>query len=204
MAVLTRKEQRARTREALLDATIACLVEYGYAGTTTQRIQEKVGVSRGALLHHFGSKAELFVAAIHHISDKRLLTFPKVGKRAPVGAETLRRLIYEIADDMTGPPFQAAMQLWIAARTDEELREALLPAERRLGSAMREIFDKYSGIEDPHAARVAFESLMAMLRGLEVTRAMRKDEKLAREVVDHWVATALPPVGEAVPGDVRS
>ena len=62
----TQAERREGTIAALLDATVRCLVTHGYAGTTTQRIQDEAGVSRGALLHHFASKSELLVAAIHH------------------------------------------------------------------------------------------------------------------------------------------
>lgn len=50
--------------------------------------------------------------------------------------------VFAIHEAMTGPAFQAAMELWTASRTGEELREALLPAERRLGPALREVFDR--------------------------------------------------------------
>ena len=40
-------------RERLLDATIGCLVDYGYAGTTVTRIAERAGVTRGAQVHHY-------------------------------------------------------------------------------------------------------------------------------------------------------
>src|ERR1700682_1902920 len=51
-------ERSATTRDALLDATIACLVEDGYANTTTSRVAERAGVSRGAHLHHFQTRRE--------------------------------------------------------------------------------------------------------------------------------------------------
>ena len=37
-------ERSATTRQALLDATIACLVQDGYANTTTARVSERAGV----------------------------------------------------------------------------------------------------------------------------------------------------------------
>jgi AcrR family transcriptional regulator len=49
-------ERSAATRDALLDATIVCLVEDGYANTTTSRVAERAGVSRGAHLHHFQTR----------------------------------------------------------------------------------------------------------------------------------------------------
>ena len=185
---LTRKEQRARTREALLDAAMMSLVENGYAGTTTQRVQERAQVSRGALLHHFGSKAELFVAATHHIADIRLDRIREIAAEAQGHPDAVRRVIHAIRESMTGPPFQAAMELWTASRTDPELRAALLPAERRLGQELHAIFDDFVGLKDPELARVRFESLMALLRGLELTRIVREDQAIADKVVDQWLA----------------
>lgn len=186
-AVPTRREQHARTHEALLDATIRCLVEHGYAGTTTQRIQEAAGVSRGALLHHFPSKAELLVAAIHHIADIRLRHLGEVAADLGDGPEALAQLVRAIRSAMTGSPFQAALELWAASRTDTQLRAALLPAEKRLGSALRVLFRQHAGIADPEAARTAFESLMALVRGLELTRLMRADPTVADRIVDDWL-----------------
>jgi AcrR family transcriptional regulator len=184
---LSRKDQKERTREILLDAAMMTLVEHGYAGTTTQRIQERAHVSRGAMLHHFGSKADLIVAATHHIADIRLARIRDIATHADGHPDALRRVIHAICESMTGPPFQAAMELWTASRTDPELRAALLPSERKLGRALREIFDHVAGLDDPELARTRFESLMALVRGLEVTRVMRDDERIANAVIDQWI-----------------
>ena len=184
---LTRKEQLARTRERLLDATVECLVTFGYAHTTTQRIQEAAGLSRGALLHHFGSKSEVLVAAIHHIAEIRFATISEGLESLPDGPDSLRRLVEAIREAMTGPHFQAALELWTASRTDAQLREALLPAERRLGTALRELFHRHAGIADPQAETLAFESLMALVRGLEITRNMRSTSEVADLVVAGWL-----------------
>lgn len=63
----TRAERRAATRTALLDASIECLVQEGYANTTTRRIADRAGVTPGALQHHFASRAELLGYAIRHV-----------------------------------------------------------------------------------------------------------------------------------------
>lgn len=187
MTGLTRKEQRARTNQILLDATVHCLVTYGYAGTTTQRIQDEAGVSRGALLHHFGSKYELLVAAMHHIADVRLAHVAELVADLGDGPDALPRMVAALREAMAGPPFQAVIELWSASRTDEQLRAALLPAERRLGAAVRQLFDEHAGIADPQTRQVAFESLMALVRGLELTRIMRTDPQIADRVVDFWL-----------------
>src|ERR1700712_2169365 len=64
-------ERSAATREALLDATLKCLVEDGYAKTTTARGAERGGLSRGAPLHHFQTRDALLAAAAEHLTQKR-------------------------------------------------------------------------------------------------------------------------------------
>src|SRR5271167_1148497 len=66
------EERSAETRRRLLDATVACLFERGYAGTTTTEIARRAGVSRGAQLHHFPKKDELVVSALEHLFELRL------------------------------------------------------------------------------------------------------------------------------------
>ncbi|CAM3889818.1 TetR/AcrR family transcriptional regulator [Tsukamurella ocularis] len=189
---MSRAEQKELTREKLLDATITSLVTHGYAGTTTQRIQEAAGVSRGALLHHFGSKSELLVAAIHHVADARLRQMAGLSAEFADSTDPLRDMVAAIRSAMTGPHFQAALELWSASRTDAQLAAALLPAERRLGAELRGIFAEYSGIADPTARALAFESLMALVRGLEVTRHLRDDGSIADAVIENWMISVRP------------
>ena len=68
----TRSERSADSRLLILDAAVACLVEDGYAGASTLAVQARAGVSRGRLLHHFPSRAQLLVAAAEHLSTTRL------------------------------------------------------------------------------------------------------------------------------------
>src|SRR5512140_1521509 len=67
----TQQQRRDETRRALLDAAVESLIEVGFAHTTTLEVQRRAKVSRGALLHHFPSKAELLVAAVDHLAEMR-------------------------------------------------------------------------------------------------------------------------------------
>ena len=127
MAITTRavrrtQEQRsAETRARLLDATIDCLVQYGYNGTTTPRVAEMAGVTRGAQVHHFGSKNDLVIAALQHLAAKRAAAVVgNVGELSasedPIG--TTLDLLWDVHQ---GPMFIAAVELWVAGRTDPAL-----------------------------------------------------------------------------------
>ncbi len=67
----TQAQRASAMRHRLLEATIECLVDYGYAGTSTTKVVERAGVTRGAQVHHFPTKAALVAAALRHLAAKR-------------------------------------------------------------------------------------------------------------------------------------
>ncbi len=128
----TQEERRAATRAALLDAALECLVEHGYEGTTTQRVCDRAGVSRGAHQHHFGTRPELVAAALEELAMRRLDEIRGEVASLPVGDARVEQALDAIWGWFTGPLFQASIDLAAAARTDEELRAQLAPVEARL------------------------------------------------------------------------
>src|SRR5690606_17333366 len=79
-----------RTRKAILDAAVDCFYELGYFNTTTEHIARKAGVSRGAMLHHFATRAELIAAAVEHLNQMRLRMFAEEELATQSGAEQSR------------------------------------------------------------------------------------------------------------------
>ncbi|MFL5818561.1 MAG: TetR/AcrR family transcriptional regulator [Conexibacter sp.] len=128
----TQEQRRAATRAALLDAALACLVEHGYEGTTTGRVCERAGVSRGAHQHHFGTRPELVAAALEELAMRRLQGIRGEVASLPAGDARVEQALDAIWGWFTGPLFQASIDLAAAARTDEELRAQLAPVEARL------------------------------------------------------------------------
>src|SRR5678815_1160845 len=79
----TQQQRREETRRALLDAAVESLIEVGFARTTTLEVQRRADVSRGALLHHFPSKAELLVAAVDHLAEMRARELKALSAQLP-------------------------------------------------------------------------------------------------------------------------
>src|ERR1700704_624917 len=136
----TQQQRREETRRALLDAAVQSLIEVGFARTTTLEVQRRADVSRGALLHHFPSKAELLVAAVDHLAEMRArelkalsAQLPAENARSAAGATARTEAVLELLwQCFSGTFFQVAMELRTAARTDPELRPVLIGAERAL------------------------------------------------------------------------
>ena len=172
-----REERTATSRARILDAAVACLVESGYAGATTLRIQARAGVSRGRLLHHFPSRDQLLVAASRHLATERLR---RTGQRIDglaaglSGGERLDRAIELMWETFSEPHFWAAVELWTAARTNDELRAALLPEEREIGAAIRAGMDRFYGpdlVAHPRYPQVR-DLLFTSMRGVGLAYAL--------------------------------
>ena len=66
----TQAARSARTRGALLDAARRLFAEKGFAATGREEIAGQAGVTRGALYHHFASKAELAAAVVDQLEGE--------------------------------------------------------------------------------------------------------------------------------------
>lgn len=181
----TQEERAARTRARVLDATVASLIEDGYAATSTNAVQKRAGVSRGALMHHFPSKMDLLLDAVAHLAVQRGRWLAEQAAALPAGTDRQAAGIELLWRTMTGPLFAAATELWIAARTDEELRGALLASERRLGDAARVFLADVLGAEDPEdpGFRRALDFVLQVFRGASLTAVLRTDARWERDLI---------------------
>jgi AcrR family transcriptional regulator len=183
----TQAERRATTRAALLDATIDCLVEYGYVNTTTSRVAERAGVSRGAQVHYFPTKALLVTAAVEHLARRRTDELRERVPDLPEGDEKIGRLLDLVWDAHSGPVFDATLELWVAARTDPELRVALVRLER---GVTLDMWEQIAGVFGEAAEQPGFrddiEFALATIRGVALLRAASGEKSPA--VKRRWEA----------------
>lgn len=127
-------------RSRLLDATIGCLVELGYARTTTVEIAKRAGASRGAQLHHFPTKAELVTRAVEHLFERRMEEFRRAFAALPAEVDRAAAAVDLLWSMLSSPTAYAALELHTAARTDPELRQALSPVDARFSEHVRQTF----------------------------------------------------------------
>jgi AcrR family transcriptional regulator len=123
-------------RARLLDATVECLVEYGYAGTSTHRVVELAGVTRGAQVHHFRSKEDLVMAAIEHLAEQRTQAAVREIAQVKATADPVSAVLEYLWESHQGPIFAATVELWIAARTDPVLARQVERVEPIVNGAL--------------------------------------------------------------------
>jgi AcrR family transcriptional regulator len=188
----TQEERSASTRALLLDATIDCLIELGYSATTTTVIAERAGVSRGAQLHHYPTKAELVAAAVEHLATRLGEELREEVGQLPTDEDRISAAIDVLWARYSAPLFHAWLELWVAARTDGDLRAALAPVEKRTRSAIdrqaRTMFDG-AGAADRYQNVIAMT--FCLLQGMALERALTGERRVDRDkreaaMLDTW------------------
>ena len=193
------QEERTRAmRLRLLEATVECIVERGYSGTSTTLVSERAGVSRGAQLHHFPTKIDLVVAAVEHVTQIRGAELrEKIADLAESSDETapstseritrLRRTLHLLGEHFTSPVFTAALELWVAARTDEALLAAVQPLEARVGREAHRLTVAALGADESRpGVRELVQATLDLVRGLGLANSISDDAGRRRRILDHW------------------
>ncbi len=181
------------TRNTILDAAIRCFYRFGYNNTTTEKIANEAGVSRGAMLHHFPSRADLIKAAVLHLNFKRLELFQR--EESTVQSDATHSRVEEGIDtywrQLNTPYFVVFHELQIAARTDPELYAVLIPAIEELDRAwavtVREIFPDLA--LSPEIIRANWLTLL-LLEGMAANLHTRKLTKVSDDLLA-WLKAEL-------------
>jgi AcrR family transcriptional regulator len=183
----TQEERSTATRLLILEATIDTLVELGYAATSTTAIAERAGVSRGAQMHHYPTKADLVAAAVEHLGEsirQELSSDVERRRRSSDdnGAHPAVSSIEALWSRYSSPLFQAWVELWVAARTDEDLRAVLAPTEQRFRNAMRSgLPDLFGVTETTEGIAEVWSLTFYLLQGMAFERALGMEDRATRE-----------------------
>ena len=117
----TQEQRSSETRRKLMDATVALIVEFGFASLTTMKVADKAGVSRGAMQHHFSTKNDLLLAVV----DEIWVRMHQPNPPQPVAGASLEAHVDLIVDrywhSFTDTLFPAVTDIWVGSRSDPTL-----------------------------------------------------------------------------------
>ncbi|WP_371677341.1 TetR/AcrR family transcriptional regulator [Streptomyces sp. NBC_01276] len=179
------KQARSRvTRRHLLEAAVSCLAEHGWAGSTVGVVAERAGVSRGAAQHHFPTREVLFTAAVEYVSEERSTALRELFHSAPAPRHAV---VEALVDLYTGALFRAALQLWVAASNEEQLRPRVTELEARVGRETHRIAVELLGADESvPGVRETVQGLLDMARGLGLANVLTDDTARRARVVAQW------------------
>jgi TetR/AcrR family transcriptional regulator, transcriptional repressor of aconitase len=96
------EDHLAARRRQILDGARRCFAEYGYERATVRRLEQTIGLSRGAIFHHFRDKDTLFFELAHEDAERMADVASRAG-------------LVQVMRDMLADPDQHD---WLATRLE--------------------------------------------------------------------------------------
>ncbi len=182
------QQDRSRaTRARLLEAAITCLAELGWSASTVAVVAEHAGVSRGAAQHHFPTREALFTAALEQMTRERGEQLRReVAERPALDTAAIVTLVFDL---FTGTLFRAALMLWVAAASEPQLRDQIVPLEARIGREIHHVVVDLLGMDEQvPGVRETVQATLDLARGLGLANLLTDDSARRAGIARQWAA----------------
>ncbi len=180
-------QKSAATRTQIIRAAISCIVESSYSNTTMLKISEKAGLSRGATLHHFPSKMDIIRAAVNYLYEKRLQAFRRSILDISKGADMAHLAVQAYFTHLNHPLYTALFELSVAARTDNELKKILTPAQlafdREWYQTAWDLFPEWHS--DKEAFDLALNLSQQLIEGMTISNLIHARQVDTQQLLDY-------------------
>lgn len=193
-------EKSLMTRTSILEAAVQCLATLGYAQTTTEKIAQQAKLSRGAMTHHFKSRAEVFNAVAQYITEKRTQEYQKLiatGIKVSTGSlptlENMRETMAVCHKYYMAPTFVAQFELLRGARTDKDLKRAVTAMEKsldqKISDSMLQQFPYLAAVEETR--EVLMDLTMSTMQGVALDLSPQLKGKRLQRLLDMLAEIAI-------------
>lgn len=177
----------AATRARLIAATVAVLQREGYAGASTVKVAQEAGVSRGAMLHQFPTRADLIIAVAEHIVREQDRERRQKLRGIERGEARFRAITEVVWETMQQPEAMALLEIMLGSRSDPEL-SARFPAvmrdlEAQLAAGPLEVGEDI-GVADHELIEAMTRLHLAAMRGLMIDRLFTNDDAKTGQAFD--------------------
>ena len=179
------------TRAAILGAARALFASGGISGTSVRAVAAKAGVDPALVHHYFGSKDDLFVAALALPIDPREVLAPIVAQGPDGAAERLLRTFLSVWDD---PEHQLPLMAVARSLTDPSGKELMRDGFLKVVIGPLAIA---LGIDEPERRMPLVAS---QILGLILMRYLLEVEPIASMPADELVAIYAPTIQRYLTG----
>jgi AcrR family transcriptional regulator len=191
------QERSMRTRALLLDAAIESLSEVGYAQASTADISDRAGVTRGAFLHHFHTRSELFSQAIDHLTARQRDAVRRGADAVSATTPPADALVALVSSMTAGELGKASVELYVAIRHDDGLRKHMLRVQHDLTHDVLAIASELIGPRtSPDRLQGAFWMTVNLVRGTIVDDMLGRNPAHRKEMLARWKDLAAMALAE--------
>ena len=182
-AATVRPRNAVATKQALLDAAQELFGQLGFDGTTIRKIGERAGVDHALIARYYGSKADLYIAAL--VAEVR-------GDQLPSEFESLKDtaegMLTRMDDHGLGPVMQALIRTDTADPIHLAARAHV--ARRLVDPIVPEVTSRAAD-----EARLQSELVVSALIGISLARALGWFDDLTAVPREHLVDLVIHLLG---------
>jgi AcrR family transcriptional regulator len=182
----TQQQRREETVARLLEASIATIIEVGYARASAAVVTKRAGVSVGALFRHFDTMGDFMAATAYEVLRRQLNSFTKRVAAIPPDRPALEAGLTILRDITSSSTNAVLYELMIAARTDEKLNTTLQHVLEQYTSKICDAARALPGADD--FSQENFPVLVALLTNTFDGAAMLRAVLPQPEIEDRRIA----------------
>lgn len=185
----TQAERSAETQDRILRAALDCIETMGLQNASTHEIAREAGVSRGAMLHHFPTRAALLEAAFTMLLEEEARRMDRFSESVARDGSSINELVDFIWERYTGPLFHVTLDFLALARVDDETLGAVIPGATAFAEDLNALWDKsLSGVKiPPDRKRALMNQTLFLIRGMAFQRIWRHEPGYFETVLSEWI-----------------
>lgn len=188
------QQRSLETRRILMEATLDSMCELGYHQSSTTEIIRRAGFSRGAMLHHYPTKVALLSASFEYLHDQISNDVQTLIEQAEKEGLTWADLLDEIMTRyFQGRLWDAFLEIMVAARTDHELWQQLVPTVQKYYAQVDNVWHRHFTTNDVNSEIATLLNLsLCVIRGMALQMLLRDDPHYYEEIMRQWKAMIAP------------
>lgn len=162
------------TRQRVLDATVACILELGFYRSSTNEIARRAGVTWGVIQHYFGTREKLMLAVLHDGNHHLVDSVEGVHIEGATVGERMEQLVGIFVAYYARPEYLANLQVLLSMdrdpRTSAEVRQTMREVAERSNVHVRRLLREALG----SAANVPdlLDTVFLALRGFGLSQQL--------------------------------
>jgi TetR/AcrR family transcriptional repressor of bet genes len=182
-------------REALVDATLSCLKQFGHEGVSVRRISAAAGVSIGLINHHFPSKSGLIAETYETLALSLLDSIRRQAENMALSPRSRLNNFFRasFAPEILDPQlFNVWLVFWSMVAHSAEIRAVHFSTYGKYRSVLESLLGQLvdTGAAPPFKLRPAAIALSALLDGLWVELSLSPTVFKPRDAIascEDWV-----------------
>lgn len=185
---MTERRPSSERRIEILEAALTIFIRKGYSETRMDDIVQEIGLSKGALYHHFQSKRDLFIDLIEHWMDQFSTIESDIKMKGHPSTVIIKRIARYAAIVFKRNPdwFLMEPEIWAFANRDQEIKEIANQLYTRILSVFETLLNrgvKFGEFKELNTRMIAL-SIMTSLHGMIWFELFQPEDFSLEEYVD--------------------